>query len=103
MTDHTDETTPDPPSGMADKQYRSARRKKRPPFNFELDPERREQLHQVAQLRGISKGATLRQLISTAFLMDVQSRPHCASGRDCFMPHLHPHYPHSAPPKETPQ
>lgn len=90
-----------PPSGMADKEYRTARRKKRPPFNFELDPDRRDQLRQVADSRGISMGATLRQLISTAYLMDIQDRPHCASGRDCFMPHLHPHYPSTTPRKDT--
>lgn len=77
-------------SGMANEDYRKERRKRNKPFNFEVDIDRREQLRQIAIHRGISMGATLRQLISTAFMMDIKHQPHCVSGRACFMPHLMP-------------
>ena len=80
----------EPPKDMTDPEYRRIRRKTMVPFNFELDKPRRAQLRQIADIRGISMGATLRQLISTAALMHLEHRPHCVSGRDCFMPHIHP-------------
>lgn len=102
-------TTPDETThvhkapGMSDPEYRKKRRKVMVPFNFELDQPRRALLRQIADLRGISMGATLRQLISTAALMAVDNRPHCVSGRDCFMPHLHPIAQPPRPPQESPQ
>lgn len=89
------------PTGMADPEYRRKRRAARKPFNFELDKTRREQLEQVAMARGISQAATLRQLITAAFAMDVKNDPMCASGRKCFMPHVHPQ-PQKAPSHDDP-
>jgi len=84
------DSPPPKPRGMADKTYRNARRKRIHPFNFELDDARHEQLQAVADSRAISMGATLRQLISTAYAMTAQGHPMCVNGRDCFMPHMHP-------------
>jgi hypothetical protein len=75
---------------MTDPEYRRKRRQHKHPFNFEVDDTRRNQLRQVAEHRGISMGAVLRQMITTAYAMEVQGRPHCVTGRECFMPHLHP-------------
>lgn len=88
-------------TGMANPTYRNNRRKNKKPFNFELDQTRRNQLHELANHRGISMGAALRQLISTAHLMDVSKQPTCASGRACFMPHLHPQAPPIQPAQDN--
>jgi len=90
MESPPDTDKPPRTDGMHDKTYRNNRRKRKPPFNFELDPDRRKQLREIADMRAISMGAVLRQLISTAYLMDVKKAPQCASGRTCFMPHMHP-------------
>jgi len=81
-------------------EYRTNRRKAKHPFNFELDTTRRDQLRAVADLRGISMGATLRQLVSTAYLMACNNQPHCVDGRACYMPHLHVQVPQPQPPQE---
>lgn len=89
MTNLEGSPTPNPPKPLTTAQYRTERRKKKHPFNFELDANRRAQLRAIAESRGISMGATLRQLISTAHTMTVDRQPHCVDGRSCFMPHLH--------------
>lgn len=89
------------PKGMADPAYRNKRRRIHRPFNFELDTTRRLRLKAVAAARGISMGATLRQLISAAYAMDVTGSPLCVSGRACFMPHMHPPVPSTQPPEAT--
>lgn len=93
MTTEAPQTPLPPPQPKPDPAYRQNRRKTMTPFNFELDKPRRAQLREIADIRGISMGATLRQLISTAALMHLEDRPHCVSGRDCFMPHIHPQAP----------
>jgi hypothetical protein len=90
MTTQAPLTPLPPPQPNSDQAYRQNRRRTRHPFNFELDDSRRTQLRAIADSRGISMGATLRQLISTAHLMDCQNRPHCVNGRICLVPHLHP-------------
>jgi len=89
-----------PTTGMQDPEYRKKRRKTKHPFNFEINDTRRLQLRKVADTRGISMGATLRQLIAAAYTMDVDHKPVCASGRACFMPHMHPHEPVPCPEEE---
>ena len=84
-------------------EYRANRRKTKHPFNFELDATRRAELRAVAHLRGISMGATLRQLVSTAHLMACNNQPHCVDGRACYMPHLHVQAPRPQPPQEQPK
>lgn len=88
------------PQDMTDAAYRKRRRTTLHPFNFEMDDHRRDQLRTVANRRGISMGATLRQLISAAYLMEVQQRPHCVTGRECYMPHLHPQPQPQTPPED---
>lgn len=93
MNDQPDPLTDDDLKGMADPLYRKERRRRLHPFNFELNDEAKAKLKAVAHHRCISMGATLRQLITTAYLMDLKGLPSCATGRACFMPHLHPQEP----------
>ena len=102
MEDNHDAAPNPQPRGMADKTYRNARRKRIHPFNFELDHARREQLQADADSRANSMGATLRQLISTAYIMTAKGHPMCVNGRECFMPHMHPPTPTPNPQKDTP-
>lgn len=95
----TPETSDTP---LSTTQYRKQRRKNKHPFNFELDAQRREQLRQIADHRAISMGATLRQLVSTAYLMDLRQSPHCVDGRACYMPHLHVQASSPPTPEHTP-
>jgi len=102
----TNTNHPDPePDTIVNPQaaYHRNRRRTRHPFNFELDDSRRAQLRAVAQSRAISMGATLRQLIYTAHMMQCQHKPHCVSGRECFMPHIHPISPPQPPDEVNPR
>lgn len=89
--------------GMSDPAYRARRRAKMRPYNFELDQERHNQLRDIAVDRGISMAATVRQLISAAYLMQIKHQPHCVTGRACFMPHMHPQPPANSGPQDPPQ
>lgn len=90
MTYPEEHPEPNPPRGMADPAYRSKRRAQQPPMNFELSNDLRAQLRQIAEHRNISMSAVLRQLIATAYRMDIRTEPHCVSGRTCLAPHLFP-------------
>lgn len=59
-------------------------------FNALLDPDHFARLQALAKTLDISMGAVLRNLINSAHAMQVLNIPTCASGQNCFMPHLHP-------------
>jgi len=71
-------------------------------FNVLLTVDHVAKLAELARVSGSSRGLVIRQLISRAFLMEIEKAPTCASGRPCLVPALHAHQmtPHPPPPTE---
>jgi hypothetical protein len=59
------------------------------PFQVLFSADGFAQLQEVAQDRGLSAGALIRELVRHAFQMRFEKRPRCASSKDCLVPQLH--------------
>jgi len=70
-------------------------------FNVLLSVDHVAKLSELARHAGCSRGLVIRQLISRAFLMDIEHAPTCASGRPCLVPALHAQQMTQAPPTPT--
>lgn len=74
-------------------------RSKTVPVNTYFSPDDSIKLTHLAARMNRTRSSLIRELVLQAYFMIFESRPKCASGRDCFVPQMHPT---SQPPKELP-